>query len=298
MIDLHIHSEYSDGTSSVKEILQKAEETKLAVISITDHENCDAYKELNNIDIKKYYSGKIIPGIELKNYYKDRIIDIVGYNLDLDGLTEYLKANYKDKTHEKLQTKYLKHFYKQAKEYNLILSSIDSIEWDKNKDWASVVFYNELKKHQENEERVPKDLWENFSNFKKDYIYNRNNMFFLDKKGDFPPPEETVKKIHELGGKAFLAHVYKYQWVEDKIEFLKELIDKSNLDGIECYYDEFTEEQQQTLIKFCKERNLSMSGRNRLSWKKKTWSRNRKRKREFICSKRNFKNLVIVMEVF
>ena len=66
MIDLHLHTTYSDGTKTVKEILKQAEELKLDYISITDHDKCSAYDELKNIDIDRYYSGKIIKGIKYK----------------------------------------------------------------------------------------------------------------------------------------------------------------------------------------------------------------------------------------
>lgn len=32
------------------------------------------------------------------------------------------------------------------------------------------------------------------------------------------------------------------------------------IDGIECYYSHFTDKQNEDIIKFCKERNLYMSG--------------------------------------
>ena len=60
MIDMHIHTKYSDGTGTVKEVLQKAEEMKLEYISITDHDNCSAYNELRDMNIEELYSGKII----------------------------------------------------------------------------------------------------------------------------------------------------------------------------------------------------------------------------------------------
>ena len=77
MIDLHIHTKYSDGADSVIEVLEKSEKLGLKYISITDHDNCKAYKELENIDIKKYYRGTIIPGIEIKCSYKKRLIEIL-----------------------------------------------------------------------------------------------------------------------------------------------------------------------------------------------------------------------------
>lgn len=260
MIDLHIHTNNSDGSESVVEVLKRAEKQKLSYISITDHESVNGYVELREINVKDYYSGKIIPGVELKNYYKDRVIDILAYNIDIDKFNDYLDKTYKEKTHRVLETKNLKHFYKQAKGYNLILDPIDTIQWDPDKDWGSVVFYNELKRHPENEAKVPKDLWEDFSNFKKDYVYNRNNMFFLDKKDDYPSPAKTVEEVHIAGGVAFLAHVHEYKWVDNKIEYIKQLIKDSNLDGIECYYSNFTADQTKELLEFCKKSNLYISG--------------------------------------
>ena len=260
MIDLHIHTINSDGSESVEEVLKIAEKQKLSYMSITDHESVNGHFELRDINIKDYYSGKIIPGVELKNYYKDRVIDILAYNINIDKFNQYLETNYKSKTHRMLETKNLKHFYKQAEGYGLILDPIESLEWDKDRDWGSVVFYNELKKHPENEAKVPKDLWQDFFNFKKDYVYNRDNMFFLDKKDDYPSPKKTIEEVHKAGGVAFLAHVHEYKWVKDKIQYIEELVKDSNIDGIECYYSNFTDEQTKELLKYCKENNLYTSG--------------------------------------
>ena len=260
MIDLHIHTNNSDGSDSIIDVLKKAQKHELSYMSITDHESVNGHYELRNIDVKQYFSGKIIPGVELKNYYKDRVIDILAYNIDIDKFNKYLEKNYKNKTHRMLETKNLKHLYKQAKMYGLTLDPIEKINWDPDSDWGSVVVYNEIKKHPENETKVPKDLWESFCNFKKDYVYNRNNMFFLDKKDDYPSPAETVRQVHLAGGVAFLAHVHEYKWVKDKIEYITQLIKDSNLDGIECYYSNFTEEQTLELLKYCKDNNLYTSG--------------------------------------
>ena len=65
MIDLHMHSKYSDGTDEVIDMLKKAEAKKLSCISITDHNVCGAYDELENINVHDYYTGRIIKGVEL-----------------------------------------------------------------------------------------------------------------------------------------------------------------------------------------------------------------------------------------
>lgn len=55
MIDLHIHTTNSDGEFGVVEILEKANLKRLDVISITDHNNINAYDELGikySLDLK------------------------------------------------------------------------------------------------------------------------------------------------------------------------------------------------------------------------------------------------------
>lgn len=46
MIDLHIHSNFSDGVYSVDEILEIAQKIGCTIISIVDHNTCEAYEYL------------------------------------------------------------------------------------------------------------------------------------------------------------------------------------------------------------------------------------------------------------
>lgn len=260
MIDLHIHSTYSDGTENVLEILKKAQELKLDTISITDHETCDAYKELRKINIKEFYSGEIITGIELKSHYKDKIIDILGYNIDYTKMNTYLKECYKEVSREKIQEKQLEEFYRYGNEYGLILKPIKELEWDKKKDWGSMVFYRELKAHEENKLKVPEDLWESVKNFKRNYYHIKGKMFYTNMSNYYPNLDKILEIIHNSGGIAFVAHIHEYSWMEDKILELNEIIKDFNIDGIECYYSNFTEDQISELIDYCHKNNLLISG--------------------------------------
>lgn len=47
MIDLHIHSDFSDGSDNYIDILKNAERLGLKYISITDHDNCKVYEEIS-----------------------------------------------------------------------------------------------------------------------------------------------------------------------------------------------------------------------------------------------------------
>ena len=83
MIDLHIHSIYSDGSKTVEEILNMCEEKKLEYISITDHNTAKQYEDevLKNNNI---FSGKIIKGAELNAVFQDKNIEVLGYNINHD----------------------------------------------------------------------------------------------------------------------------------------------------------------------------------------------------------------------
>ena len=260
MIDLHIHSTNSDGSKTVKEILIEAQKLGLTTISFTDHETCGAYNELERINIKDYFKGNIINGIELKSQYKDIVMDILGYGINYKKMSKYLEEYYKDITRQKIQESQLIEFYKIGLKEQLTLRPIDELNWDRTRDWASIVFYNEIKSHLENKSKVPPDLWEDFKNFKNNHYHIRGNTFYINMAKDYPRVEKIIDIIHRSGGKAFIAHIYQYKEIEDKILELKKIISKYNIDGIECYHSIFSNIENEKLLKFTKAHNLLISG--------------------------------------
>ena len=78
MIDLHMHTIYSDGTDSVEELLKKANALNLDIISITDHDSCDAYYELENILLDIWLS--YVTSYVINIIHKDIISPTLEYN--------------------------------------------------------------------------------------------------------------------------------------------------------------------------------------------------------------------------
>lgn len=64
MVDLHIHTIYSDGDKTIEEILKLCAEKKIEYISITDHNTCKVYDDelLKNNNV---FKRKIIKGVEM-----------------------------------------------------------------------------------------------------------------------------------------------------------------------------------------------------------------------------------------
>ena len=83
--DLHIHSNYSDGTMSPEKIIDKARDLGVKSISITDHDSI--YSQY--VSMNKYTDIKIIPGIELSTEFEDLELHILGYFIDIKNLKTY-----------------------------------------------------------------------------------------------------------------------------------------------------------------------------------------------------------------
>lgn len=260
MIDLHMHTTYSDGTDSFVEILDKAQKIGLKYISITDHDTCEAYNELKNIDIKQHFKGTIIPGIEIKCAYENKLIEILGYKVDTSIINNYMEEYHKTHSKEILQTKYFNILYERCLQMGLILSNKNDIEFEPKKDWASVAIYKEIKSYNENKEKLPEDLWQNFNTFSKKYCGNPNYKLFIDKSKDYLSLQEAIDLVRKANGLVFIPHIFIYKWSEDQKKLLDDITSKYKIDGIECMHSEFTKEQIEYLLEYTKKNNLFRSG--------------------------------------
>ncbi len=85
IIDLHMHSICSDGVLSPKEIIDKAVENGVKIVSITDHDSISAYTP----EVIQYAKDKgvtLIKGIEFSTKYKGVGFHILGYNVKLEDI--------------------------------------------------------------------------------------------------------------------------------------------------------------------------------------------------------------------
>jgi predicted metal-dependent phosphoesterase TrpH len=90
--DLHAHTYYSDGILSPQELVQKAKDSGLKYLSVTDHDNVDGLPEA--IDKGKEIGIEVIPGVELSSQLKDLEVHVLGYFMDCNyqELLDHLKS--------------------------------------------------------------------------------------------------------------------------------------------------------------------------------------------------------------
>ena len=255
MIDLHIHSNYSDGTDDISDILKKAEKFGLKYISITDHNNCKAYDELNNSSIRNIFSGKIIKGIEMNTKILDIPIEVLGYGIDTDKMNSITENLYL-KTEDRNKLEFTR-LLKKCSELGIKLN--DNIE--KNYDgkiYASKYLHTAIIQNDENKKCIDNESWENSNVFYRKYMSNPNTKLFVNVDDILPSFDKVCKVIKDCGGLIFIPHIYEYRENSNKI--LKEILNKDIIDGIECFYTTFSKEQSDFLVNICKQYNLFMSG--------------------------------------
>lgn len=256
MIDLHLHTNNSDGTDTVEELLRKAEEKKLEIISITDHDSVGAYYEIEkNPELRKLYNGKIIVGAELKTVWNRVPIEILAYGIDYKKLRIH-KINMK-----KLQKEVLEKLKKVANDLGLVYDESRTYidENDPTKRFGAFIIGTELLKHEENLEKI-KEIGEFVpTSFYRVHQSNRKSPFYVDETYASIDIHELISRIHEAGGLAFLAHGYIYPF-DDKDKTIEEILSKTDIDGMECIYTDFSDEERKKAMALCKKYNKYMSG--------------------------------------
>ena len=257
MIDLHLHTNYSDGTDSMKELLINANKNNLDVISITDHDSIDAYKELENKELRNFFNGKILVGVELKVYYNGIPMEVLGYGID------YKKIKINKVDMYKIQVNALEELKGRAKNLNLIFDdSISVSKIDPRRKYASYVLAEEILKHEENKE-ILLSIGPKFdaNSFYRVHISNKNSVFYYDESKYGISLEEAIESIHNAGGLAFLAHPLIYPFDdENKLNAIEILLKDYKLDGIEFEYPLFNTKERKELRTLALKYNKYISG--------------------------------------
>ena len=255
MIDLHLHTTYSDGTDCVSELLENAEKNNLEIISITDHNELGAYFELeNHPEIRKKFSGKIIIGSEIKTVFDKDNIEILAYGID------YKKLSIKKEDRNIVQNDILKHFIKVGEQMNIKCSEDICVDLnDPKKQYGSWVYVDEVTKYKENEEIIKKLGGFNRRFFYRDFESNQNSPFYYDSSKYYDDCDTLIKKIHDAGGLAFLAHglLYPFENVRESVE---KIISTTDIDGLECIYPLFNDEEREFMLDLCNKYNKFASG--------------------------------------
>ena len=88
MVDLHIHTNSSDGLLPPKEVVEKAIKFGLRAIGITDHDTVKGIEPAISFSRGRV---EVVPGVELSCLYKGIDVHILGYFIDYKALERELE---------------------------------------------------------------------------------------------------------------------------------------------------------------------------------------------------------------
>lgn len=228
IIDLHIHSNLSDGVLSPKEIIDEAVKNGVSVIAIADHDTIDAYTdELYNY--AEYKKIKIINAVEISTKIDKAGIHILGYNFDIhhQGLKQKLSL---------LRNARHNYLYNVADKLNQLGYVLNVEKLDKIEAITKAHIALDIVNNPENNNLLLKNF---------DHIPNKGEFIETIMNEGCPAyvkketitPKEAAELIRSAGGKVILAHPVAYQY-EDSLSNndILLLVNDMKADGIESNY--------------------------------------------------------------
>jgi len=248
IIDMHTHTNRSDGEKSPMELVRHAIKNNISILGITDHDTIEGIKEINkNISIIIDSGITIIDGIELSAKVPKGRMHILGYNIDKENVILNNKTN-------QLKTISI----------NTLLSLIEILK----KEYNIIFSYDDIKQlinsnHNLGRPDLARLLIKNGfvtsvdEAFKK-YLNHAHDKLGKNKKGI--PKEECLELITNSGGIPVLAHPKTLKLSEKELLILiKEMINYG-LRGIEVYHSTHTTEEVNLYLDIANKYDLLISG--------------------------------------
>lgn len=237
-IDLHMHTNCSDGMLSPKEILSLAQERNLNVISITDHDTLEGFWAAK--EIISEYNIKLIPGVEISTNFQGKDVHLLAYNIDyhdkklismLHSIKEGRITRAK-KIIEKLETLGIKIDYEEVKKkagHNNLIGRphIARVMVENGYCESKRVAFN-------------------------DYISNDAPAYFAK---PTPEPSEILDVVKKAGGILIIAHPFTIK--DDSV--VNNLLDLG-IDGLEVYYGKTSQDTVDHYESLALKRNLIRTG--------------------------------------
>ena len=240
-VDLHNHSYYSDGLFSPSEVVKYADEAGCDLFALTDHDTTDGLSEAKQMADK--LSVDLVSGVEISAFWRNMTIHVIGLDIDIDN--DILQAGLghnqqlrKDRA-EKIAFELWRAGIKDALEKTQALSKKDMLT---RTHFAQMLIREGYCKDM-------KSVFRRYLNGKKPGGV----------RVEWKNIDEVVGWIHAAGGKAVLAHPFRYRMTQTKIKNMLTNFKEVLGDGIEVVTATSTDEEITLSNQWAKEYKLLSS---------------------------------------
>ena len=242
-VDLHSHTNCSDGALTPKELIERAVNFQIDVLAITDHDTVSGLDSAKQTILDKNIPLTLIDGIEISTLWQGFEIHIVGLNIDpehvqLQSLITAQQQRREDRAiamGEKLTKCGFNDVYSEAK----AMAGEGSIT---RAHFAKVLL----------QRGIVSKMQAAFDKYigKGKRAYVNPNWCSI---------EEAVATIHAAGGVAVMAHPIRYdltaKWLRRLIVHFK----AADGDGLEVVLPQMNKEQRKIMLSYCAEYDLHAS---------------------------------------
>ena len=236
-VDLHLHTNYSDGLLTPTQVVTHARKEGLNAVGIVDHDTIDGITEA--VESGSRIGVEIVPGVELSAQYEGKDIHILGYYFDPHNprIMEYL---------ERFRKERYRRAAKMIQNLNQLGIQLTLEEVEQHSSGGTIG-----RPHLA-EVLMEKGYVETFQEAFQRYIGYRSKAYEEKYK---IAPDEAIALISEARGLSFLAHPGYY--ISDEIIFH---FVKAGLDGIEIVHPNINEHRTTHLQKLVQNHGLLVCG--------------------------------------
>ena len=247
IVDLHVHSNRSDGSMTPSELVDLAVEKGLSAFALTDHDCVAGIPEA--LSRARYWADQgihieVIPGIEFSTEYMGRDIHIVG--IDIDYEAEFFKKYLTDFVNARIERN-----IKMCK--NLQEAGID-ITFEKLMEEypGSVITRAHYARflHDHGYTSSMKEAFERYVGDHTKYFVPREKV----------TPVQAVELVLRAGGIPILAHPVIYGLGKTALDTLVSELKAAGLIGSEAVYSTYTPSDERDIKALALKHDLAISG--------------------------------------
>ena len=242
MIDLHVHSNHSDGTLTPEELVALAIQSEVTAFALTDH---DTVSGITKAKSAAAGSGvTVISGTEISAAYQKKDIHILGLFIDetnaslLSALEDAVTG--RDSRNERMAERF--------RDLGIPLTLDELCLENPDTVITRAHFANYLMKH--HHVKTSREAFERYLNYDAPCFVPREYM----------PPERAISLILEAGGIPVLAHPLLYKLPPAELEALLCRLKDAGLKGLEVYYSSNTGFDEQICYGLANRYGLLMTG--------------------------------------
>ncbi|MCM1045060.1 MAG: Cof-type HAD-IIB family hydrolase [Candidatus Gastranaerophilales bacterium] len=244
MVDLHVHSNKSDGTFSPRELVDYALEKGLSAFALTDHDTVDGLDEA--IAYAKEKGGVcVIPGIEFSTEYEGKDVHVVGLAIDHNSpsfaaaLQEFVDSRHK---RNQKMCDLLREGTGMDISYEKLLAEFPNAVITRAHYAKYMLTHGYVKSM--------KDAFDQYIGDDCPYFIPREKI----------TPDQAVELILAADGIPVLAHPILYHMSDERLEKLVAGLKEVGLIGIEAIYSTYNAAEERQIIKLAQKYHLLISG--------------------------------------